>query len=30
MVITHTAKRTLEQAGIVVEGMDRWAGPLGE
>ena len=29
-VITHTAKRTLEQAGIVVEGMDRWAGPLGE
>ncbi len=29
-VITHTAKRTLEQVGIVVEGMDRWAGPLGE
>lgn len=29
-VISHTAKRTLEQAGIVVEGMDRWAGPLGE
>ena len=28
-IISHTAKRAIEQAGIAVEGMDRWAGPLG-
>ena len=26
-VISHTAKRALEQAGIEIKEMDRWTGP---
>tara|TARA_B100000287_G_C20057257_1_gene552914 strand:- start:323 stop:490 length:168 start_codon:yes stop_codon:yes gene_type:complete len=28
-IISHTAQRALEQAGIAVAEMDRWTGPLG-